>query len=327
MRRREFISFLGGAAAAWPIAARAQQPAMPVVGFLRPIPPTAYPETLDAFKQGLGEVGYAEGRHVIIEHRWSAGHYEQLSTLAAELAQRRVSVIFTGGGAVTALAAKAATKTIPTVFVVGDDPIRAGIVSSINRPEGNITGITLFAFTLEMKKLELLAELAPLAGTIAVLRNPNAPEAESQAIAIKTAAEKLGRQLHVLSASTEDEIDAAFAALPKLRVGALLVVNDVYFSARSPQIIALTRRNSIPAIFDLRHHVVAGGLISYGTSLTGAYRQAGVYTGRILKGERPGDLPVMQPTRFELVINLTTAKALGLDVPPMLLARADEVIE
>jgi putative ABC transport system substrate-binding protein len=286
LKRRDFITLLGGATAVWPLAARTQQVAMPSIGFLRPLPPTAYPETLSAFRQGLGDLGYTEGRNVIIEHRWSA-HYEQLSALAAELVERGVSVIFTGGGAVSTLAAKAATKVIPIVFVAGDDPIRAGIVTSLNRPEGNITGITLFAFTLEMKKLELLTELAPQAKAIAILRNPNAPEAESQATAIKTAAADLGRQPHLLNATTETEIDAAFVEMAKQNAGALLVVNDVYFSVRSPQIIALAKQHSIPAIFDFRHHVIAGGLVSYGSSLTGAYHQAGIYTGRVLKARSP----------------------------------------
>jgi putative ABC transport system substrate-binding protein len=326
MRRRSFLGGLGGAAI-WPFAARAQQRSIPVIGFLRPIPPTAYPETLDAFRQGLADHGYVEGRSVAIEHRWSSGHYEQLSALAAELVQRRVSVIFTGGGAVSALAAKAATREVPIVFVVGDDPIRAGIVTSLNRPEGNVTGTTLFAFTLEMKKLEVLAEVAPRASVIAVLQNPRAPEAESQAAAIRAAAAGLGRRLLVVRASTEHEIDTALAGLISRNAGALLVVNDVYFSIRSAQIIALAQQHSIPAIFDFRHHVIAGGLISYGSSLAVAYRQGGAYTGRILNGEKPSDLPVTQPTKFELIINLRTAKALGLDVPVPLLVRADEVIE
>jgi putative ABC transport system substrate-binding protein len=314
-------------AAAWPLAARAQQPEVPVIGWLRPIPPTVAPETLKAFQKGLGEIGYAEGRNVVIEHRWSPGQYEQLAALAAELVQRRVSVVFTGGGAVSTLAAKAATKTIPIVFVVGDDPIRAGLVTSLNRPEGNLTGITLYAFILEVKKLELLVELVPQADIIAMLRNPKAPEAESQVAAVKAAAAKLGRELRVLSAGTEAEIDDAFAALPKLHAGALLVVNDVYFYVRGQQMASLALQYRVPAIFDLRGHVTAGGLVSYGSSLTEAYRQAGVYTGRILKGETPSHLPVMQPTKFDLVINLKTARALRLEVPPTLLARADEVIE
>jgi putative tryptophan/tyrosine transport system substrate-binding protein len=327
MRRRDFMMGIAGSAAARPRAARAQQQSWPAIGWLRPIPPTAFPETLDAFRQGLGELGYSEGRNLAFEHRWSAGHYEQLPQLAAELVEHRVSVIFTGGGAVSTLAAKKATKTIPITFVVGDDPVRAGIVNSLNRPEGNLTGITLYAFILEVKKLELLAELAPKADLIAMLRNPNAPEAESQAMAIKAAAAKLGRQMHVLSASTAGEIDSAFATLPQLRAGALLTVNDVFFNIRSRQIIALAQQYSMPVIYDLRHNAVEGGLISYGSSLAVAYRQAGVYTGRILKGEKPADLPVMQPTKFELVINLKTAKTLGLEVPTSILLRADEVIE
>lgn len=255
------------------------------------------------------------------------GSIEQLPQLAAELVERRVSVIFTGGGAVSTLAAKRATNNIPVTFVVGDDPVRAGIVSSLNRPEGNLTGVTLYAFILEVKKLEMLAELVPKANIIAVLRNPSAPEAESQAVAINEGAAKLGRQIHVLSASTASEIDAAFAALPKLQASALLTVNDVFFNIRSRQIIALAQQYSMPVIYDLRHNATEGGLISYGSSLTDAYRQAGVYTGRILKGEKPADLPVMQPTKCELVINLKTAKSLGLKVPATLLVRADEFIE
>jgi putative ABC transport system substrate-binding protein len=327
MRRRQFIKLLGAATATWPLAARAQQAGIPVIGWLRSIPPTAFPETLEAFRQGLDEFGYAEGRNVLIEHRWSAGRYEQLPQLVAELVERRVSVIFTGGGAVSTLAAKRATNTIPITFVVGDDPVRAGIVNSLNRPEGNLTGVTLYAFILEVKKLEMLVELVPKANIIAVLRNPNAPEAEPQAAAINTAAAKLGRQLHVLSASTADEIDTAFATLPKLQAGALLTVNDVFFNIRNRQIIALAQQYSMPVIYDLRHNAVEGGLISYGSSLPGAYRQAGVYTGRILKGEKVSDLPVIQPTKFELVINLKTAKSLGLEVPATLLVRADEIID
>jgi putative ABC transport system substrate-binding protein len=327
LRRREFLAASGGVALAWPLAVRAQQIKTPVVGILRPLPPTAFPETLNAFKNGLSELGFSEGRNLIIEHRWSAGHYEQLPALAAELTQRPVSLIFTGGGAVSTLAAKASTKAIPIVFVVGDDPIRGGIVTSLNHPEGNVTGVTLYAFDLEMKKLEVLAELVPKARIIAVLRNPNAPEAEPQANLLKSAATKLGRQLRLLNASTEQEIDTAFADLARLGVGAMLIVNDVFFSIRSKQIIALAQKHSIPAIFDFRHHVVAGGLISYGSSLAGAYHQAGIYSGRILKGEKPGDLPVMQPSKFEMVVNLKTAKALGLSIPPTLLARADEVME
>ena len=323
MKRRVFLGIVGGSLV--PQSSRAQ--GVPIVGILRPLPPNAFPETLDAFKKGLGELGYIEGRNLAIENRWSTGRYEQLPQLALELVKQRASVIFTGGGAVSTLAAKAATQEVPIVFVVGDDPIRAGIVTRLNHPEGNVTGITLYAFELERKKLEVLAELAPRVSIIAVLRNPNAPEAEPQANALNTAAVRLGRRLHFHNASTEDEITAAFAALSKLKAGAMLVVNDVFFSIRSDQIIAASREHSIPAIFDFRHHVVAGGLASYGSSLIRAYHQAGIYCGRILKGEKPSDLPVMQPSKFEMVINLKTAKALGLTMPPTLLARADEVIE
>lgn len=327
MRRREFIGVAAAALTLRPRIAHSQQPALVRIGTLRPLPPTAFPETLDAFKAGLADLGYVEGRNLAVEHRWSTGHYEQLPSLAAELVQQQVSLIFTGGGAVSTLAAKAATRTIPIVFVVGDDPVRAGIVASLNRPESNATGVSLYAFDIEAKKLEVLTELIPAAQTVAVLRNPTASEAEPQAKMLKDAAAKLGRGLHLLGASTSEEIDAAFARMAQLRADVLLVVNDVFFSALSGQIIALSQKHSIPAIFDFRHHVVAGGLLSYGCSLTGAYRQAGSYAGRILKGERPAELPVMQPTKFEMVINLKTAAAHRISVPPTLLARADEVIE
>jgi putative ABC transport system substrate-binding protein len=328
MRRRNFIGGVAGALfVRSSFFAHAQQPTFSRIGILRPLPPTAFPETLNAFRGGLAELGYVEGGNLAIENRWSTGQYEQLPALAAELVQRQVSLIFTGGGAVSTLAAKAVTRTIPIVFVVGDDPIRAGIVASLNRPESNVTGISLYAFDIETKKLEVLTEMVPKARTIAVLRNPTAPEAQPQADMLKSAATKLGRELHLISASTNDQIDAAFATLSRLHADAMLVVNDVFFSVRSGQVIALAQKHSIPAIFDFRHHVVAGGLISYGSSLTGAYRQAGTYAGRILKGEKPTDLPVMQPTKFEMVINLKTAGALGLSVPPTLLSRADHVIE
>ena len=327
MKRREFIGAVAGALFVRTPSAYGQQPKVSRIGILRPLPPTAFPETIDAFKNGLAELGYFEGRNLVIEHRWSTGHYEQLPALAAELVQEQVSLIFTGGGAVSTLAAKAATRTVPIVFVTGDDPVRAGIVASLNRPESNVTGISLYAFDIEAKKLEVLTELIPKARTIAVLRNPTAPEAGPQADTLKSAAATLGRELYLLSASTNDEIDTAFAILPRLRADAMLVVNDVFFSARSGQVIALAQKHFMPAIFDFRHHVTAGGLISYGCSLTSAYRQAGAYAGRILKGEKPAELPVMQPTKFEMVVNLKTAAALDLNVPPALLTRADEVIE
>jgi len=327
MKRREFIRAVAGALCVRSSSAYAQQKSIARIGVLRPLPPTAFPETLNAFYKGLAELGYVEGRNLVIEHRWTAGHYEQLPALAAELIQSQVSLIFTGGGAVTTLAAKASSRTVPIVFVAGDDPVRAGIVSTLNRPESNITGISLYAFDIEAKKLEVLVELVPNARDLAVLRNPTAPEAEPQADMLKNAAAKLGRGLHLLSASSGDEIEAAFTTLPSLQAGAMLIVNDVFFSVRSGQIIALAQKHSIPAIFDFRHHVLAGGLISYGSSLTGAYQQGGIYAGRILKGEKPAELPVMLPTKFEMVINLGTAKALGVSVSSTLLARADEVIE
>ena len=268
MRRREFIGTVAGTLFVRVPLAYAQPPTVSRIGILRPLPPTAFPETIDAFKIGLGELGYVEGRNLVIEHRWSTGHYDQLPALAAELVQRQVSLIFTGGGAVSTLAAKAATRTISIVFVAGDDPVRAGIVASFNRPESNVTGISLYAFDIEAKKLEVLTELIPKARTIAVLRNPTAPEAGPQADALKSAAATLGRELHLVSASTSDEIDAAFTTLARLRADAMLVVNDVFFSARSGQVIALAQKHLMPAIFDFRHHVTAGGLISYGCSLT-----------------------------------------------------------
>ena len=327
MRRRKFITLLGGAAVAWPLLARAQQKPMPVIGFLSSRFPDESAGVASAFRQGLAEAGYVVGQNIAIEYRWAEGHYDRLPALAAELVSLRVSAILTGGGPPATFAAKAATVTIPVIFSAAPDPVRLGLVASLNRPGGNITGMGVFTATLGAKGIELLKQLAPTASQMAYLVNPSNPSAEIEANEVLDAAKAIGIALQVFKASTDDELDAAFQAMGTLRADGLAVAGESFFDSRRQKIVALAARLKIPTAYAWRENVALGGLLSYGTSLTDSYRRAGIYTGRVLKGEKPSDLPVMQPTRFELAINLKTAKALGLTIPPTLLARADEVIE
>jgi putative ABC transport system substrate-binding protein len=327
MRRREFITLLGGAAATWPLAARAQQPAMPVIGYLNSGSPDSDGPRLTGLRHGLNEAGYLEGRNLVVEYRWAGNQFDRLPALAIELVQIRVAVIVSPG-LPASLAAKAATTTIPIVFGVGVDPVQVGLVASLNRPGGNLTGFNQFNGELGTKAVALLHELVPSTPTIGFLENPNNPIVhELTARDVRAAAAAIGLQIQTLKAGTDREIDGAFESLVQARTGALLVGNDVFFNSRMEQITALAARYAIPVMYSSREFVVVGGLISYGASLTEALWQIGLYTGRILKGEKPIDLPVMQSTKFDLVLNLKTAKALGLDVPPALLAIADEVIE
>ena len=328
MNRREFIVGLGSTAA-WPLAAGAQRPVKPVIGFLSGQSPDTSAHLVAAFLRGLSETGYAERRDVTIEYRWALGQIDTLPALAADLVSRQVAVIAAtaGGGTPASLAAKAATTRIPIVFTSGADPVEIGLVSSLNRPGGNITGVTFISAALGSKRIELLRDLVPRASGIAVLSNPNSPIAARQLREVQEAARAVGEHITILNASDIQEIDAAFEMLGQIRSSALLVGADPFFFSRREQFAALTARYAIPALFEDRDFTVAGGLMSYGASVSDAVRLVGVYTGRILKGEMPGDLPVMQPTKFELVINLKTAKALGLTVPETLLATADEVIQ
>jgi ABC-type uncharacterized transport system substrate-binding protein len=327
MRRREFITLLGGGAAAWPLAARAQQPAMPVIGFLSSETSGVYAPMADAFRRGLSEAGYVEGRNVVIEHRWAEGRNDRLPVLAADLVRREVALIIAAGTA-AALAVKAATTTIPIVFSIATDPVAEGLVASLNRPDGNATGVTYLGTELVQKQVEKLRDMVPTARVMAILLNPSNPViAEPATKDAHAAARTLGLQIHVIHASTERDVDTAFASLVQLGAGALVVSPDPFFISRGDQIAALAIRHAIPAIFLFRGLPASGLLMSYGPSITDGYRRVGIYAARILKGERPSNLPVQQSTKFDLVINLTTAKVLGLDVPTHLQQLADEVIE
>jgi putative ABC transport system substrate-binding protein len=327
MRRREFITLLGGATVAWPIAARAQQRAMPVVGYLGAESPVAFASRVRAFRQGLSEAGYAEGRNVAIEFRWAEGQHDRLSALAADLVRLQVAVIVAPGGAPAALAAKSATTIIPIVFEMGADPIKIGLVGSLSRPGGNITGVTSLSVEVTPKRLEFLHEVIPTAAMIAVLVNPTSPTTDSQLRNLQASANARGLQLHVLQAGRERDFDTVFATWPQLQAAGLVFASDTMFGTHSEQLAALAVRHAVPAIQQSRDFAIAGGLMSYGGSFAESHRQAGIYAGRIIKGDKPADLPVQQVTKLELFINLKAAKTLGVTFPQSLLGRADDVIQ
>jgi len=323
--RRQFILTLGGTALTWPRTAHGQQPAMPVIGFLSGRSPGEAASAVDAFRLGLGDLGYIEGKNVTIEYRWADGQYDRFSALAADLVRLRVSMILAAGG--SGLAAKAATTTIPIVFTHGGDPVREGLVASLNRPGGNATGVVFFSSVLGAKRMELLRQLVPKETTFGVLVNPNIPETQAERTDVQAAAQAIEQQVVILDVRSDRDIETAFATFVQRGVGALLGGAGPFLLSHRERIVALAARHAMPAIYSNREYVVAGGLMSYGTSITDGYRQAGIYTGRILKGEKPADLPIVQSAKFELVINLKTAKTLGLTVPQNLLVAADEVIE
>ena len=326
MRRRQFFAFIGGAAAMSPFAARAQQPKLPVIGYLESASQGQFADLIPAFRNGLSETGYIDGQNVRIEYRWAEGQYDRLPNLTAELVHDHAALIFTTA-LISAQAAKAVTATVPIVFVSGPDPVQLGLVASLSRPGGNLTGVTLSTSTVQAKRLQLLRELLPAATTFAFIVNPSNTRADTDVQEMETAARALGQQIIVAKAGTDRDLETAFATLTQRSVQALVIGGDPFFNGQAQQLVALANSYAIPTVFPLHEFATAGGLMSYGSSISNAYRQAGIYAGRILKGAKPADLPVMQPTKFELVINLGTAKALGLTVPPALMARADEVIE
>jgi putative tryptophan/tyrosine transport system substrate-binding protein len=326
MRRREFIALIGGAAA-WPLPARTEQPAMPMIGWLGSGSSDVFATNANAFRNGLSEIGFADGKNVRFESRWADGQYDRLPGLAADLVRHQPAVMCAAAGAVTALAARAATTTIPIVFVNGNDPVKFGLVSSLSHPGGNLTGVVTFSNGIEAKRLQLLHELIPAVTVVGLLVNPKNADADAQVEAAQAAAATLGLELHAVAAGTESEIDSAFTSFAEQRIGALLICSDSFFHVRTEQLIALCARQAIPAMYFNREQVLAGALLYYGNSFVEAYRQAGIYAGRILKGERPGDIPVLLSTKFELVINMKTAKALGLTIPSGVVAIADDVIE
>jgi len=327
MWRRDFVSLVGGATVSWPLAPRAQQRAMPVIGFLSSRSPRESEPAVAAFGRGIGEAGYVEGQNVAIDFRWEEGRYDRLPALATELVKMKPAVMVAAGGEPSAFAAKAATKTVPIIFVIGDDPVRLELIATFNRPGGNATGVSLMASALGSKRLELICELVPDAGTVGLLVNPNNVTAEAHTQDVQAAAKALGRKLLVLRAGSESEFEASFATLKQSGGGALVVENDPFFDSQREKLVALAAGHAIPTIYHVHEYPAAGGLLSYGPSLVDAYHLLGVQTGRVLKGEKPADMPVQQPTKFELAINLKIARALGLTVPPSILARADEVIE